>query len=195
MTENVETMFEKSGALLKGHFLLTSGLHSPVYWEKALVIQYPEYTEKLCRMIADHYRKAGATVIAAPTTPGIILGYETARQLGVRSIFAEHDDTGGSGRVFRRGFHIDPGEKVLVVDDILTTGGSVSEVIAAVKKLEGKVVGVGVLVLRAAQEPDFGVPFYACHRTEVITYQSQQCPLCTKGIPLVKPGSSKQKIS
>jgi orotate phosphoribosyltransferase len=195
MTENVEAMFEKSGALLKGHFLLTSGLHSPVYWEKALVIQYPEYTEKLCRMIADHYRKAGAGVVAAPTTPGIILGYETARQLGVRAIFAEHDDAGGSGRVFRRGFHIVPGEKVLVVDDIMTTGGSVSEVIAAVKRLEGKVVGVGVLVLRSAQQPDFGVPFYACHRTEVITYQPQQCPLCAKGIPLVKPGSSKAKTS
>ena len=84
MTDAVEKMFEKSGALLKGHFLLTSGLHSPVYWEKALVIQYPEYTEKLCRMIADHFRKSGAQVVAGPTTPGIILAYETARQLGVR---------------------------------------------------------------------------------------------------------------
>lgn len=193
MTDNVEAMFEKSGALLKGHFLLTSGLHSPVYWEKALVIQYPEYTEKLCRMIADHYRKAGATVVAGPTTPGIILAYETARQLGVRGIFAERDESGGSGRVFRRGFSISPGEKVLVVDDILTTGGSVSEVIAAVKKLEGQVVGVGVLVLRAEPEPDFGVPLYACHRTKAVAYQPQQCPLCARGIPLVKPGSSKQK--
>jgi orotate phosphoribosyltransferase len=193
MTDNVETMFEKSGALLKGHFLLTSGLHSPVYWEKALVIQYPEYTEKLCRMIADHYRKAGATVVAGPTVPGIILAYEVAQQLGVRSIFAERDESAGGGRVFRRGFHIDPGEKVLVVDDILTTGGSVSEVLAAVKKLAGRVVGVGVLVLRSAQEPDFGVPFYACHRTEVVTYQPQHCPLCAKGIPLVKPGSNQPK--
>jgi orotate phosphoribosyltransferase len=193
MAENVEAMFEKSGALLKGHFLLTSGLHSPVYWEKALVIQYPAYTEKLCRMIADRYRKAGATVVAGPTTPGIILAYETARQLGVRSIFAEKDEAGGSGRVFRRGFHIDPGEKVLVVDDVMTTGGSVREVIAAVKKLAGSVVGVGVLVLRSSQEPDFGVPFYACHRTEVITYKPSECPLCAKGIPLVKPGSSQPK--
>jgi len=193
MTENVEAMFEKSGALLKGHFLLTSGLHSPVYWEKALVIQYPQYTEKLCRMISDHYRKAGAAVVAGPTTPGIILAYEVARQLGVRSIFAEHDDAGGPGRLFRRGFHIDPGEKVLVVDDVMTTGGSVSEVIAAVKKLEGKVVGVGVLVWRGAQEPDFGVPFYASHRTPAVTYQPAACPLCAQGIPLVKPGSSKPK--
>jgi orotate phosphoribosyltransferase len=192
MTENVEGMFEASGALLKGHFLLHSGLHSPVYWEKSLVIQYPEYTEKLCRMIADHYRKAGATVVAGPTTPGIILAYETARQLGVRGIFAERDDS-GTGRVFRRGFTIEPGEKVLVVDDIMTAGGSVSEVVDAVKKLGGRVVGVGVLILRAAREPDFGVPFYACHRTEVVTYEPSSCPLCAQGIPLVKPGSSKAK--
>ncbi len=192
MTDTVEAMFEKSGALLRGHFLLTSGLHSPVYWEKALVIQYPEYTEKLCRMIADHFRGAGVQVVAGPTTPGIILSYEVARQLGVRGIFAERDESAG-GRVFRRGFHISPGEKVLVVDDILTTGGSISEVIAAVKKLGGNVVGVGVLVLRSAREPDFGAPFYACHRTEVVTYQPGACPLCAKGIPLVKPGSSKSK--
>src|SRR4030042_1426408 len=145
MTDSVEAMFEKSGALLKGHFQLTSGLHSPVYWEKALVIQYPAYTEKLCRMIADRFRKSGVQVVAGPTTPGIILAYETARQLGVRSVFAERDES-GSGRVFRRGFQIAPGEKVLIVDDILTTGGSISEVIGAVKKLGGIVVGVGVLV-------------------------------------------------
>jgi orotate phosphoribosyltransferase len=191
---SIEAMFEKSGALLKGHFLLTSGLHSPVYWEKALVIQYPEYTEKLCRMIADHYRKSGATVVAGPTTPGIILSYVTARHLGVRGIFAERDDS-GSGRVFRRGFTIAPGEKVLVVDDVMTSGGSVNEVIAAVKKLQGQVVGVGVLVLRSSKEPDFGVPFYACHRTGVITYPASSCPLCAAGVPLVKPGSSKAKVT
>jgi orotate phosphoribosyltransferase len=192
MPENVEAMFEKSGALLKGHFLLTSGLHSPVYWEKALVIQYPEYVAKLCKMIASHYRDAGVSVVAGPTTPGIILSYETARQLNVRGIFAEHEED-GTGRAFRRGFSIAPGEKVLVVDDIMTTGGSVSEVIAAVKKLQGEVVGVGVLVLRSAKAPDFGVPFYACHHTQVVTYQPAQCPLCAQAVPLVKPGSSKAK--
>jgi orotate phosphoribosyltransferase len=192
MADSVKAMFEKSGALLKGHFLLRSGLHSPEYWEKALVIQYPEYTEKLCKMIADHYRASGATVVAGPTTPGIILSYETARQLGVRGIFAETDETSG-GRVFRRGFQISPGEKVLIVDDIMTQGGSVSEVVAAVKKLGGVAVGIGVLVLRSAQEPDFGVPFYACYRTDVITYKPEECPLCKQGIPIVRPGSSKAK--
>ena len=128
MTDSVEKIFEKSGAVLKGHFLLTSGRHSPVYWEKAQVLQYPEYAEQLCGMIADNFRDSGIQVVAGPTTTGIILAYEVARQLGVRSIFAEKEDTGE--RTFRRGFHISPDEQVLVVDDILTTGGSIREVMA-----------------------------------------------------------------
>jgi len=192
MADSVVQMFEKSGALLHGHFLLTSGLHSPEYWEKARVLQYPAYTEQLCRMIADHFRDADVSVVAGPTTPGIILAYETARQLGVRGIFAEKDDEGG--RVFRRGFEIKPGERVLVVDDIMTTGGSVRDVIAAVEKTGGTVAGVGVLVYRpsAGKAIDFGVPFYACHTADVVTYQPDNCPLCKAGVPLVKPGSSRQ---
>jgi orotate phosphoribosyltransferase len=192
VTDSVEKMFEKSGALLKGHFLLTSGLHSPVYWEKARVLQYPEYAEKLCRMIAEHYKGKGISVVAGPTTPGIILSYETARQLGVRGIFAEKSEKGG--REFRRGFEIKPGEKVLVVDDIFTTGGSIRDVLDAVEKLSGSVAGIGVLVDRSTQKIDFGVPLFACHKTEVITYDPRECPLCAEGIPLVKPGSSRQKI-
>jgi orotate phosphoribosyltransferase len=191
LTDSVEHMFEKSGAVLKGHFLLASGLHSPVYWEKARVLQFPEYTERLCRMIADHFRGAGAKVVAGPTTPGIILAYETARQLGIRGIFAEKDESGG--RVFRRGFEIAPGEKVLVVDDILTTGGSVRDVIEAVRKLGGEVGGVGVLVDRSTQPVDLGVPLFACHRTEVVTYRPGACPLCAAGVPLVRPGSRQAK--
>jgi orotate phosphoribosyltransferase len=190
MTENIEEIFEKSGALLKGHFLLASGLHSPVYWEKALVLQYPEYTEKLCTMIADHYRGQGIQVVAGPTTPGIILAYETARQLEVRGIFAEKDETGG--RTFRRGFKIYPGERVLIVDDIFSTGGSVRDVMKAVKQLGGKIVGVGVLVDRTTEKVDLGVPFFSCHKTEVITYKPEDCPLCRRGIPLIAPGSSRK---
>jgi len=190
VSNEVVKIFEDAGALLNGHFLLTSGLHSPVYWEKSKVLQYPQYTEKLCRMIADYFRNKGITVVAGPTTPGIIISYETARQLGVRGIFAEKDEAGA--RVFRRGFIIEPGEKVLVVDDIMTTGGSVMEVITAVKKLGGTIAGVGVLVHRPAHPIDFGVPFFACHTAEVISYQPSACPLCKAGIPLVKPGSSRQ---
>jgi len=190
MTKDIEAIFEKSGALLKGHFLLASGLHSPVYWEKALVLQYPEYTEKLCGTIADHYRNQDIRVVAGPTTPGIILAYETARQLGVRGIFAEKDDAGG--RVFRRGFSIEPAERVLIVDDIFSTGGSVRDVIEAVDKLGGDIVGVGVLVDRTTGKIDLGVPFFSCYKTEVVTYSPDDCPLCRQGVPLTARGSSRK---
>jgi len=188
LADNTEEIFEKAGAILRGHFLLASGLHSPVYWEKARVLQYPEYTEKLCGMIAGHFREGAVQVVAGPTTPGIILAYEVARQLGVRGIFAEKE--GASGRAFRRGFHIAPGERVLIVDDILTTGGSVREVIEAVTGLGGRTVGIGVLVDRSKQKVEFGIPLFSCLRSETITYPPQDCPLCAAQIPLVKPGSS-----
>ena len=189
MTQNTEEIFQKSGALLKGHFLLTSGLHSPVYWEKFRVLQFPEYTEQLCQMIADHYRNQEIQVVAGPTTGGIILAFEVARQLGVRGIFAEKE---GDERAFRRGFSIAPGERVLIVDDILTTGSSVREVVDAVNKLNGQIIGIGVLVHRSEREMDFGVPLFSCHRAVTQTYQPEDCPLCAAGIPLVKPGSSQQ---
>jgi len=191
MTDNVEQMFEKSGAVLKGHFLLSSGLHSPVYWEKFQVLQFPEYTEQLCRMIAERFRDKDIQVVAGPTTGGIILAYEVARQLGVRGIFAEKEESGG--RVFRRGFHIDPGERVLIVDDVFTRGGSIRDTIDTVNKLNGKIAGIGVLVDRSTEKIDFGIPFFSCHRTKVVAYPPEKCPLCAEGIPLVKPGSSKQK--
>jgi len=182
-----EDIFQKSGALLKGHFLLTSGLHSPAYWEKFRILQFPGYTEQLCRMIADHFRRENVQVVAGPTTGGIILAFEVARQLGVRGIFAEKED---EERSFRRGFSIDPGERVLIVDDILTTGNSIHEVIAAVNKLDGSIVGIGVLVDRSGQAPDFGFPLFSCHRAATVTYRPEECPLCAAGVPLVKPGSS-----
>lgn len=185
MTDVTEEMFQESGALLKGHFLLTSGLHSPVYWEKFRVLQYPEYTQRLCQMIARHFEKEGVQVVAGPTTGGIILAFETARQLGVRGIFAEKE---GTERMFRRGFNIERGERVLVVDDILTTGGSIREVLAAVAKLQGKVVGIGVLVDRSEKKPDFGASLFSCLRSITPAYPAQNCPLCTAHVPLVKPG-------
>jgi orotate phosphoribosyltransferase len=185
---NVEEIFEKSGAILKGHFLLASGLHSPVYWEKFRVLQYPNYTEELCRPISNHFRNQTVQVVAGPTTGGVILAFEVARQLGVRGIFAEKEGSGE--RTFRRGFTITPGERVLIVDDILTTGSSIREVTAAVTKLEGVIIGIGVLVDRSERELRFGVPVFSCHRAATITYRPEECPLCAAGIPLTKPGSS-----
>jgi orotate phosphoribosyltransferase len=183
---NAKEIFEQAGAILKGHFLLTSGLHSPIYWEKFKVLQSPPHTEKLCRMIADHFRDQKIDVVAAPTTGGIILAFETAKQLGVRGIFAEK--TGEKERAFKRGFNIEPGERVLIVDDIMTTGGSIRQTIAAAKKLGGNVVGIGVLVDRSEQKLDFGVPLFSCLRAETVTYSLEDCPLCKAKIPLVKPG-------
>ncbi|MFH1002875.1 MAG: orotate phosphoribosyltransferase [Chloroflexota bacterium] len=190
MTAEVEALFIKSGALLNGHFQLASGLHSPVYWEKFRVLQYPEYTVQLCRMIAEHFRTQGVEVVAGPTTGGVILAFEVARQLGVRGIFAEKE--ADTGRAFRRGFSIRPGERTLIVDDILTTGGSVREVVEAVNRLQGKIIGIGVLVDRAEKAADFGYSLFSCHRAATVTYPPDKCPLCDAGIPLVHPGSSGQ---
>ncbi|MFC2066057.1 orotate phosphoribosyltransferase [Chloroflexota bacterium] len=181
-------MFEKSGAVLKGHFRLASGLHSPIYWEKFRILQFPSYTEQLCHMIADHFRGQKIDVVAGPTTGGIILAHEVARQLEIRSIFAEKEAAGE--RAFRRGSGLNPGERVLVVDDVLTTGGSIREVLSAVDKLDGKVLGIGVLVDRSEQKLDFGAPLFSCLRSETITYKPETCPLCAAQIPLIEPGAS-----
>ncbi len=189
LTNNIEEIFVKSGAVLKGHFLLSSGLHSPIYWEKFQVLQFPNYVEQLCQLIANNFRNKDVQLVAGPTTGGIILAYEVGRQLGVRSIFAEKRDE-EKERVFRRGFKISPGERVLVVDDVMTTGGSIFEVIAAVNKTGGRVVGVGILVDRSEKKVDFGAPFFSCLRSATQTYPPQNCPLCAAGIPLVRPGGS-----
>jgi len=191
LIENVEQIFQKSGAILNGHFLLASGLHSPVYWEKFQVLQYPNYTETLCRMIATHFQKQRVQVVAGPTTGGIILAYEVARQLGVRGIFAEKE---GNIRAFSRGFSINSGERVLIVDDILTTGSSILEVMAAVTGQDGIVIGIGVLVDRSEQGRDFGVPLFSCLRSITLAYAPSDCPLCAAQIPLVKPGSSQNPL-
>src|SRR4030065_64476 len=124
MSDEIIQIFKDAGAILEGHFLLTSGLHSPVYWEKFRILQHPHYTEKLCRLIAEHFKKDNVQIVAGPTTGGIILSFEVARQLGVKGIFAEKE---GESRVFRRGFTINSGDRVLIVDDILTPGRSITE--------------------------------------------------------------------
>jgi orotate phosphoribosyltransferase len=180
---DAEKPLREAGALLEGHFQLTSGKHSSRYVEKFRLLEQPVQTEALCRMIADWSRSVSPQVVAGPTTGGIIVGYEVARILGTRSIFAERED-GREGRSFQRGFVIGPGERVLVVDDVLTTGGSIREVIEAVEGLGGEVAGVAVLVDRAGGRTDFGAPFFACLALDIPAYEASECPLCHDGVPL-----------
>ncbi len=186
-SESVEELFRKVGVLQEGHFVLTSGLHSPVYWEKFKLLQHPEHTGVLCAMIADHFRSRMPTVVVGPTTGGVILSFETARQLGIRGIFAEKE---GNTRVLRRDFAIAPGENVLVVDDVLTTGKSVVETLDAVRRLGGNVIGIGVLVDRSESLPPFGAQLFSCLRAPAVAYSADECPLCAAGVPVKKPGSS-----
>lgn len=183
MNEEVLDLFRKSGAFKEGHFQLTSGRHSGAYVEKFQVLQHPGYTQKLCGLIAARFRDAGVELVAGPTTGGVILSFEVARQLGVRGIFAESVD---SGRRFLRGFVVNPGERVLVVDDVLTTGGSIRDVLEAVREAGGVPVGVAVLVDRTGGKVDFGVPFFACLELVFPSYEPSECPLCRVGIPLEK---------
>jgi orotate phosphoribosyltransferase len=178
-------LFKDAGAILEGHFLLTSGLHSPIYWEKFRILQDPHFTEKLCSLIADHFKEDKVQLVAGPTTGGIIIAYEVARQLGVKGVFAEKE---GAARVFRRGFSINPHDRILIVDDILTTGSSITEVIEAVNKLGATIVGIGVLVDRAEQKIEFGVPLFSCLRSATVTYSPANCPLCAAGTPMTRPG-------
>ena len=183
-------IFEKSGALLRGHFLLTSGRHSNVYFQCAKVLQYPEYTEKICGLIANHYRTSEIDTVIAPAIGGIVVGQEVARQLNKRSIFAERED---KNLTLRRGFSLEKGEKVLVCEDVVTTGGSVFEVIDIVKNYGAEVVGAGYIVDRSNGKVNFGYPQFSTIKLDVVSYAADECPLCKEGIELVKPGSRKIK--
>ena len=173
--------------MLEGHFVLHSGRHSPVFWEKFRVLQYPGHVSTLCSMIADHFHDRPIDMIAGPATGGMILAFEVGRILGRRAIYAEKE---GDRKTFRRGAAIEAGDRVLVVDDVITAGGSVNEVIGLVRDRGGKVAGVGVLVDRTETPPDFGAPFYSCLKTAAVTYAPERCPLCAAGIPLVRPGGA-----
>ncbi len=189
MTETeVKDLLVKHGALLEGHFLLTSGLHSGTYVEKFQVLQYPKATEKLCAGFAEKFKGEKIDVVIGPVTGGIILAHETAKHFGTRAIFAERDN---GAMTIKRGFEIKPGERVLVVEDIVTTGGSVMEVIKAVKQLGGVIAGVAILVDRSGGTVDFGAPAQALFTLKIQNYSSEECPLCKQGLPLVKRGSRK----
>ncbi len=184
--ENILNLFLKTNALLEGHFLLTSGKHSNQYFQCAKVLQYPGYAELLSKIIADYFSTFHIDTVIAPAIGGIVVGQEVARQLDKKSIFAERVN----GKLtLRRGFEITAGEKVLVCEDVVTTGGSVFEVIEVVKNSGGNVVGVGMIVDRSNGKVDFGVPQISTLQMEVVTYEPSECPLCKKGIPAIKPGS------
>jgi orotate phosphoribosyltransferase len=187
--DDVLRAFEEAGAIKRGHFLLSSGLHSDEYWEKFEVLQWPRYTEPLCQHIAELFRGQDIQVVAGPTTGGVVLAYATARALDVRAAYAE-ERSDGPGRVFRRGRGIQPGERVLIVDDVLTTGGSVREVIAAVEQAGGIVAGICVLVDRSTAPVNLGYPWRALARVNVQSWPPAACPLCRTGVPLQKLGGT-----
>jgi orotate phosphoribosyltransferase len=181
---DVEALLKSTGAVLEGHFRLTSGRHSGLYIEKFRIMEHPEATTELCKMIADRFRDSGARLVVGPAVGGIILAYETARHLGLRLIFAEKNAEGGL--FFDRGFEVAPGEPVLLVDDVLTTGGSVRQVLSLLEKARARVVGIGFLIDRTNGAVDFGVPSFACHTMEVESFAPDECPLCAEGLPLVE---------
>lgn len=185
-TNNMMEIFQKTEALLSGHFLLTSGRHSNQYFQCAKVLQFPIQTEQVCCPISDFFKDYEIDTVAAPAMGGIIVGYEVARQLGKRTIFAERED---KALVLRRGFSFKPGEKVLVCEDVVTTGGSVFEVIDIVKTAGAELVGVGFLVDRSNGKVQFGVPQISALKLDVLSYTPEECPYCKQGIPVVKPGS------
>ena len=183
-------LFRKSGAFLEGHFILTSGLHSPHYVEKFRVLEYPRYTARLCEHIAGEFGDEKVSVVIGPMTGGIILAHEVGRQLNARAMFTERVD---GKMALRRGFELTSRDRVLLVEDIVTTGGSIFEVIDAVRGTGATIVGLGYLVDRSGGRVDFGIPAKAIITLDVVTHQPDVCPLCRQGVPAIKPGSSGKK--
>ncbi|MBP9537870.1 MAG: orotate phosphoribosyltransferase [Negativicutes bacterium] len=187
--DEVKELFIKTGAIMEGHFLLTSGLHSPLYVEKFQVLQHPKYTEQLCIALAEKFLEDNIEVVVGPITGGILLAHEVGKRLGTRAIFTEREN---GKMTLRRGFVIKPGERVLIVEDIVTTGGSIKEVLDVVVEQGGIPVGIGMLVDRSGGKASFGeVPYKALLNLDVTTYDPSNCPLCKENIPMTKRGSRK----
>jgi orotate phosphoribosyltransferase len=185
---NSETlaMFKSSGALLDGHFRLTSGRHSNSYFQCAKVLQYPEHLSAICGEIAGFFRESGITTVISPAIGGVVVGTEVGRQLGVKTIFAERKE---GTMIIRRGFSIDPSEEVLVVEDVITTGGSVAEVIELVRAAGATVAGVASVVDRSNGKVRLADRQFSLLTMEVVSYAPEECPLCKEGIPIYAPGS------
>lgn len=179
-------LYEATGALLRGHFRLTSGLHSDVYLQSALVLQHPVHAAALGEALAAPFREDGVRTVLAPAIGGIVVAHEVARALGVRALFTERED--GAMRL-RRGFTLTPGERCLVVEDVMTTGGSIREVIGCVEASGGQVMGVGTLIDRSGGAAQFSLKRAALATVKATTWKSDECPLCRAGSQAVKPGS------
>lgn len=191
MTEaEILQVFREHSALLEGHFVLSSGLHSDRYIQCALVLQHPRVAEQLCSQLADKLRNLRPAVVAAPALGGVIVSHEVARALGVRALFTERQD---GVMTLRRGFSLVPDEPTLVVEDVITTGLSTRETVTAIEEAGGKVVGIGSLIDRSGGAVEFGVPKSSLVDLTAQNYKPEECPLCRSGIPAVKPGSRTKK--
>lgn len=183
-------ILQQSGAILKGHFLLTSGLHSDTYIEKFKVLQYPALCDQLCKGIAEHFSATKPNVVLGAAIGGIVISHTVARFLSTRSIFAERETT---ALTLRRGFSIDEGERVLIVDDVVTTGGSLFELIDLVLRHKGIIVGIGAILNRSESKIDFGFPFYPLVNLAIPAYQPADCPQCAANVPLTARGRTGKK--
>ncbi|HLK18866.1 MAG TPA: orotate phosphoribosyltransferase [Bryobacteraceae bacterium] len=190
-SDSILSAFYDTGAYLRGHFRLTSGLHSPEYLQCALVLQHPRHAEQFGQLLAAEFRRLEPTlniaIVASPAIGGLIIGHEVARALGARFIFTERDASGKM--VLRRGFRVEPGETAVVVEDVITTGGSLREVVEILKESGARVLAGGSIIDRSGGAVDLGVPRVALKTLEVTAYQPDDCPLCREGSPVVKPGS------
>jgi orotate phosphoribosyltransferase len=188
--ESILEIFRAAGAYLTGHFRLTSGMHSPEYLQCALVLQYPEHAAHLGRLLAERIRELApgpVSVVASPALGGLIVGHEAARALGARHIFTERD--AAAKMTLRRGFGVQPGERAVVIEDVVTTGGSTRDVVEVLRAAGAEVIAAGSIIDRSGGHADVGVPRAALVTLRVESWQPQSCPLCMQGVPVVKPGS------
>jgi orotate phosphoribosyltransferase len=189
MANDLAGVLKAAGVLREGHFLLTSGKHSDRYFEKFRILEQPDVCGRFAGAVADRFRSERVTAVCGPTTGGIIIAFEVARQLGVRCVIAEKAE---AGRKIGRGFRLGADDRVLVVDDVMTTGVSLRETLDAIAPSGATVIGVGVFVDRSAGA-DFGVPFFGAHRQPVAAWEPDDCPLCRQGVALEEPGRSGKK--
>jgi orotate phosphoribosyltransferase len=184
--KKASSILERLGVLQSGHFRLTSGRHSDKYMQCARLFEHPQESSELCSDLAGLFRRDGVSLVAGPALGGIIMAYEIARALGVRNIFAEREN---GLMTFRRGFGISSGDRVLVVEDVVTTGGSVKEVISLIREAGGEVAGVGAIVDRSGGAAEFGAPFRSLLSLDALSWTAEECPLCREDRPITKPGS------